>query len=117
MYTYVCAIEPLLHIVTTTFPVSNMDIISLGGWGDSFSTARLAKRSFEIRSSTTAAEPTQPGREQHAFQAQQVPRIAGSDPLLLASGQARISHNLRGDLDIAAPKEEERFWHLKKKND
>ena len=31
MYTYVRTIEPLLHIVTTTFPVLNMDIISLGG--------------------------------------------------------------------------------------
>ena len=33
----------------------------------------LAKSAFEVRSSTTAAEPAQPGREQHAFQAQQVP--------------------------------------------
>lgn len=90
---YVRTIEPLLHIVTTTFPVLGR------GFPASFSTARLAQRSFEVSSSTTAAEPTQPAREQHAFQAQQVPRIA-ADPhgCWLKRAGHFISHHLFGGI-------------------
>ena len=50
----------------------------------------LAKSAFEVRSSTTAAEPAQPGREQHAFQAQQVPGKRLGNFLLVESTDCNL---------------------------